>query len=239
MIKKKKKIQVVILCGGLGTRIGHETKYKPKPMIKIDTKPIIWHIMKFYQLNGFNDFILSAGYKNEIIKKYFKKSKEFNVKVINTGLNTNTGGRILKIKKYIKSDYFLMTYGDGLSDVKISSLIKSHKKNKSIATLTAVHPPVRFGELKFEKKIIKNFIEKPQAGIGWINGGFFVLDKKIFNYIKDKNVVFEREPLTQLSKERRLFGFKHKGFWQCMDTQRDKIYLKNLIKQRGKIWSNI
>ena len=230
--------KVLILCGGLGTRIGHETKYKPKPMIKIDDKPILWHVMKIYKKFGYNDFILSAGYKYEMIKKYFKKNKDFNVKVVNTGLNTNTGGRVLLIKKFIKNDYFFMTYGDGLSDININKLLKFHLKNKGIATLTAVHPPVRFGEIKFNRNSIKSFVEKPQAGVGWINGGFFVLNKEIFNYIKDKKTVFERNPLTKLTKKGKLFGYKHDGFWQCMDTVRDKNYLRKIIKVKRLNWLN-
>ena len=231
-------MKIVILCGGLGTRIGHETKYKPKPMITIDKKPIIWHVMKIYQKFGYNDFLLAAGYKNEMIKNYFKKSKEFKVKVINTGLNTNTGGRILAIKKYIKSENFFLTYGDGLSDIDINKLLKLHLKSKAIATLTAVNPPVRFGEIKFDKKKIKSFKEKPQAGIGWINGGFFVLNKKIFKYIANKKTVFEREPLSKQTKIKKLIGYKHKGFWQCMDTVRDKENLKKIIKKERLKWLN-
>ena len=222
--------KVVILCGGFGTRIGHETKYKPKPMIIIDKKPMIYHVMNIYKKFGFNDFILAAGYKHQMIESYFKDSKEFNVKVVNTGLNTETGGRVLAIKKYIKEDYFFMTYGDGLSNVNIEKLLKFHKKNNAIATLTAVHPPVRFGEIKFNKKDIKSFVEKPQAGVGWINGGFFVLHKRIFDYISSKKTVFEKEPMINLTKKKKLFGYKHKGFWQCMDTLRDKNYLRKIIK---------
>ena len=227
--------KVVILCGGLGTRIGHETKYKPKPMIKIDDKPILWHIMKIFKNYGYNDFLLSAGYKYKLIQNYFKNTKEFNVKVINTGLKTETGGRILSLKKYIKDDYFFMTYGDGISDVNLDKLLKFHLKNKGVATLTAVHPPVRFGELKFENRIIKSFIEKPQIGNGWVNGGYFVLNRNIFKYIKNKKTLFEREPLSILSKKKKLFGFKHSGFWQCMDTVRDKIYIKSLLKKKKDI----
>ena len=222
--------KVVILCGGFGTRIGHETKYKPKPMITINKKPIIFHVMNIYKKFGYNDFILAAGYKHQMIENYFKDSKEFNVKVVNTGLNTETGGRVLSIKKYIKEDYFFMTYGDGLSDVNIEKLLKFHKKNNALATLTAVHPPVRFGEIKFNKNDIKSFIEKPQVGVGWINGGFFVLNRKIFNYISGKNTVFEKEPMSNLAKKKKLFGYKHEGFWQCMDTVRDKNYLRKIIK---------
>ena len=222
--------KVVILCGGFGTRIGHETKYKPKPMITINKKPIIFHVMNIYKKFGYNDFILAAGYKHQMIESYFKDSKEFNVKVVNTGFNTETGGRVLSIKKYIKEDYFFMTYGDGLSDVNIEKLLKFHKKNNALATLTAVHPPVRFGEIKFNKNDIKSFIEKPQVGVGWINGGFFVLNRKIFNYISGKNTVFEKEPMSNLAKKKKLFGYKHEGFWQCMDTVRDKNYLRKIIK---------
>ena len=229
--------KVIILCGGLGTRIGHETKYKPKPMIKIDDKPILWHIMKIYKNYGYNDFILSAGYKYEMIKNYFKNSNEFKVKIVNTGLNTQTGGRILLLKKYIKDKYFFMTYGDGISDINLKKLLAFHLKNKGIATLTAVRPPVRFGEIKFKAKKIKSFIEKPQTGSGWINGGFFVLNRDIFKFIKNKKTTFEREPLTKLYKKKKLIGYKHKGFWQCMDTIRDKIYIRNLIKKRKFLYN--
>jgi len=229
--------KVIILCGGLGTRIGHETKYKPKPMIKIDDKPILWHIMKIYKNYGYNDFILSAGYKYEMIKNYFKNSNEFKVKIVNTGLNTETGGRILLLKKYIKDKYFFMTYGDGISDINLKKLLAFHLKNKGIATLTAVRPPVRFGEIKFKAKKIKSFIEKPQTGSGWINGGFFVLNRDIFKFIKNKKTTFEREPLTKLYKKKKLIGYKHKGFWQCMDTIRDKIYIRNLIKKRKFLYN--
>ena len=226
--------KVVILCGGKGTRIGHETRYKPKPMIKIDNKPIIWHVMKIFKHYGYNDFILSAGYKNKMIKNFFKNSKEFNVKVVNTGINTETGGRILLLKKYIKDKHFFMTYGDGISDVNIRKLFNYHLKNKGIATLTAVRPPVRFGEIKFLNNKIKSFIEKPQTGSGWINGGFFVLNRKIFSFIKNKKIVFEREPLTKILQKKKLFGFKHLGFWHCMDTIRDKIYLKKILKKNKR-----
>ena len=199
--------KVVILCGGKGTRIGHETRYKPKPMIKIDNKPIIWHVMKIFKHYGYNDFILSAGYKNKMIKNFFKNSKEFNVKIVNTGINTETGGRILLLKKYIKDKHFFMTYGDGISDVNIRKLFNYHLKNKGIATLTAVRPPVRFGEIKFLNNKIKSFIEKPQTGSGWINGGFFVLNRKIFSFIKNKKIVFEREPLTKISQKKKTFWF--------------------------------
>ena len=232
--------QVVILCGGLGTRIGLETKFKPKPMILINGKPILWHLMTYYKNQGFNDFILAAGYKNKIIKKYFKKNKEFKTKVINTGLNTGTAGRIMKVKKYLnkKNDYFLMTYGDGLSDVNLKKIIKFHISNKKIATLTAVHPPVRFGELKFKKNSISKFDEKPQTGVGWINAGFFVLNKKIFKYLTDTSSMLEREPLSKMSKENQLAGYKHYGFWHCVDTVRDKKLLEKIIKDNKKLWLN-
>ncbi len=232
--------QVVILCGGLGTRIGLETKFKPKPMILIDGKPILWHLMTYYKNQGFNDFILAAGYKYRIIKEYFKKSKEFKIKIINTGLNTGTAGRVMKIKKFLNKecDYFLMTYGDGLSDVSLKKLVKFHILNKKAATLTAVRPPVRFGELKFKKNIISKFDEKPQVGLGWINGGYFVLNKKIFQYLKDPNSMLEREPLSKMSNENQLAGYKHYGFWHCIDTIRDKKLLEQMIKKNQKLWLN-
>jgi glucose-1-phosphate cytidylyltransferase len=228
------------LCGGLGTRIGLETKFKPKPMILIGGKPILWHLMTYYKNQGFNNFILAAGYKYKIIKKYFKKNKEFKTKVVNTGLNTGTAGRIMKIKKYLnkKNDYFLMTYGDGLSDVNLKKIIKFHISNKKIATLTAVHPPVRFGELKFKKNLISKFEEKPQTGIGWINAGFFVLNKKIFKYLTDTSSMLEREPLSKMSQENQLAGYKHYGFWHCVDTVRDKKLLEKIIKDKKTFWLN-
>ena len=229
--------KVVILCGGFGTRIGHETKYKPKPMIIIDKKPMIYHVMNIYKKFGFNDFILAAGYKHQMIESYFKDSKEFNVKVVNTGLNTETGGRVLAIKKYIKEDYFFMTYGDGLSDVDLNELKKFHDSHGKIATVTAVHPPVRFGELEITNDRVTNFEEKPQAKAGWINGGFFILNYKVFDYIKDDTTMFERQPMSKIANEEKLMAFKHNGFWKCMDTLQDKLILDKMWNEKKAKWN--
>ena len=229
----KKSIKVVILCGGKGTRISEETKVKPKPMIKIGKDPIICHIMRIFKHYGFDDFILAAGYKKEIISGYFKNLKEFpKVKIINTGKESMTGGRILRLKKYLKNEnYFFMTYGDGLGNIDLAKLLNFHIRHKKIGTVTAVHPPVRFGELKIKKNRVYEFKEKPQAKAGWINGGFFVLSKEIFRYIKNDKTVFEREPLEKISKKKQFMAYKHNSFWQCMDTLRDKLYLDEYFKK--------
>ena len=185
-------MKVIILCGGLGTRLSEETKTKPKPMVKIGTQPIIWHLIKYYQSYGFNDFILATGYKSNEIKKYFEniKIKNLNIQLVYTGKNTLTGGRILRLKKYIFDDEFLMTYGDGLSNINLKKLVSFHRSRKSVVTLTAVRPPVRFGEIKISNKgIVNEFKEKPQSSKNWINGGFFVMNKDIFNYLKKMSLL--------------------------------------------------
>ena len=237
-MQKKQNLKVVILCGGKGTRIVEETVKKPKPMIKIGNKPILVHIIDMFKYFGFNDFILASGYKREVIVKYFKNYKKTtNIKVINTGRETMTGGRILRLKRLLKKEkYFLMTYGDGVSDIDLNKLLKFHKNHQKIATITAVHPPVRFGELKIKRGKVSKFEEKPQAKAGWINGGFFVLSNKIFRYIKKDSTIFEREPLEKLSKENQLMAYKHDKFWQCMDTLRDKIMLNNLWNKNKAPW---
>lgn len=237
-MQNKQNLKVVILCGGKGTRIVEETTKKPKPMIKIGNKPILVHIIDIFKHYGFNDFILASGYKREIIVKYFKNYKKpTNIKVINTGKETMTGGRILRLQKLLKKEkHFLMTYGDGVSDINLNKLLKFHKKHKKIATVTAVHPPVRFGELKIKGSKVSKFEEKPQAKAGWINGGFFVLSNKIFRYIKNDNTIFEREPLEKLSKENQLMAYKHDNFWQCMDTLRDKLMLNSLWNKKRAPW---
>ena len=237
-MQNKQNLKVVILCGGKGTRIVEETTKKPKPMIKIGNKPILVHIIDIFKHYGFNDFILASGYKREIIVKYFKNYKKpTNIKVINTGKETMTGGRILRLQKLLKKEkHFLMTYGDGVSDINLNKLLKFHKKHKKIATVTAVHPPVRFGELKIKGSKVSKFEEKPQAKAGWINGGFFVLSNKIFRYIKKDSTIFEREPLEKLSKENQLMAYKHDKFWQCMDTLRDKIMLNSLWNRKKAPW---
>ena len=197
-------MRVVILCGGRGTRILEETKRIPKPMVRIGTEPIICHIMNIYNKFGFKDFILAAGYKKEILKKYFKSKKKYgNVTVIDTGQETMTGGRILRLKPYLKKEEnFLCTYGDGVSNINLKKLINFHNKYKKIATITAVRPTVRFGELKIKNNLVQEYKEKPQAKAGWINGGFFVLNKAIFDYIQNDKTVFEKYPLEKLSKKK-------------------------------------
>lgn len=228
-------MKVVILCGGLGSRLAEETKLIPKPMVKIGKIPIVQHIINYFKFYGFKDFILATGYKNLIIQKYFKENK--NIKCIFTGKNTLTGGRVLRLKKYFKkNEDFLLTYGDGLSNQNINKLIKFHRKHKKIATLTAVIPPSRFGVLKIKGSRVGSFLEKPQLKNNWINGGYFVFNSKIFKYISGDKIMLEREPFRNLTKKKQLMAFKHKGFWQCMDTMRDKNVLVQLIKNRKAPW---
>ncbi len=225
-------MKVVILAGGLGTRLVEYTKSMPKPMVKVGGLPIIHHIILHYKKYGLRSFIIASGYKGTIIKKYFKKKlKDLDIKVINTGLKTMTGGRIKRLKKYLNNETFLLTYGDGISDVNIGELIKFHKKNKKLATLTAVRPPARFGAIKISKNAVKVFKEKSKIDEGWINGGFFCLESKIINLITNDRTFFEKEPLEQLSKKKQLMAFKHEGFWQCMDTKRDKVIIEKILKK--------
>ena len=227
-------MKVVILCGGLGSRLAEETKLIPKPMVKIGNKPILSHIMKIYEDYGFNEFILALGYKSHIIKRYIsdKKTKS-KISCIFTGKSTLTGGRLLRLKNFFKEDEtFMLTYGDGLSSQNIKKLIKFHYLHKKIATMTAVRPPVRFGEIFIKGKKIVNFKEKPQTNEGWINGGFFVLNSKIFKFIKNDQTMLEREPLEHLTKKGQLMAFKHYGFWQCMDTLREKNLLNEIYKNK-------
>lgn len=241
-------MQLVILAGGLGTRISEESDYIPKPMVKIGKKPIIWHIIKYYIEFGFNDFIICGGYKHHVLQKYFLKKnlkkllsskKNLNIKLVFTGKIANTGERIKRVKKYL-NDEFCLTYGDGLCNVNLESLISFHRKTqKSLVTVTSVLPEPRFGILKFKGKKIINFDEKKINNENWINGGFFVCNKKMFYFFKNKNPVFEKDVLTKLVKKNLLYGYKHKGFWYCMDTLRDKRhlnYLWNKNKAPWKIW---
>lgn len=260
MTSKNKKIPVVILAGGLGTRLREETEYKPKPMVEIGGYPILWHIMKIYSFYGFNNFIICAGYKKTSILDYFLnfhfrnndieiylKSEEsiqilnenletnWNIKIVDTGENTNTGGRLKKVEKYIDSDSFLCTYGDGLADLDLNSLLSFHKENPTIATLTSVKPPSRFGILNIDQNgYVENFTEKP-PGDSWVNGGFFVFEKSIFNYL-DENSILEQAPLKSLAIERELKAFKHSGFWQPMDTYREFQILNNLWNSNSAPW---
>jgi len=232
-------MKVVIFCGGLGSRLEQETRKVPKPMVKVGKYPILYHIINIYRKYGYNDFILALGYKKNIIIKYFKK-KKINIKFIDTGRLTQTGGRLFKLKKLLLKDRnFFCTYGDGLSNINIKKLLKYHVDNKKIVTITAVRPPSRFGELKMRKNNTVSFKEKPQASEGWINGGFFCINTKIFPYLK-KNSSLEKDIFEKLSKKNNISAFKHNGFWQCMDTIREKNILNNLVKKnRGKVpWIN-
>lgn len=226
-------MKVVILAGGLGSRLSEYTKSIPKPMVKVLKVPIIVRIINFYRKFGYEDFVIAAGYKGRIIKDYFRKNlKTLKIQVINTGQKTMTGGRIKRLKKILNGKRFLLTYGDGLSDVNINSLLKFHIKNKNYVTLTAVRPQARFGGIKISNKKVKYFKEKSNLDEGWINGGFFVMEPEIFNYLKNDDTVLERSPLEKICKLRKLGAYKHNGFWQCMDTVRDKKILENLIKKR-------
>ena len=229
-------MKVVILAGGKGTRISEYTKILPKPMIKIGTKPILEHIINYYIKFGFNDFIIAGGYKHRIIKDYLK-NKFFNakIKVIDTGVETLTGSRLKKLSNEL-NETFMLTYGDGLSNLNLKKLLRFHKSNKKLITLTAVHPPARFGELSIVKDIVTNFEEKPQLQKGWINGGFFVVEPEFLKLIGNKNVMLERSPLANAVKTKNLAAYKHSGFWFCMDTLRDKKVLDIMIKTKKSPW---
>ena len=245
-------MKTVILCGGLGTRLSEETQVKPKPMVEIGGRPMLWHIMKIYERHGFNDFALALGYKGEVIKDYFLNyharqsdltvhlqggqvdysnptAEDWRVSMIDTGANSMTGGRLLRLKPHLESGgTFMLTYGDGVSDVDLTALLAFHRSHGRLATVTAVRPPVRFGELSIEKNRVTKFQEKPQAGEGWINGGFFVFEPDVFDFISDDSTLLEREPLEQIAEEGELMVYQHPGYWQCMDTVRDKVTLEDL-----------
>lgn len=256
------KMKVVILAGGKGTRIAEESEFRPKPMIKIGEKPILWHIMKIYAQYGYTDFVICLGYKGEMIKQHFLNYKALNsdftitlgdhdnvkihgnnsedhwtVTLADTGLEAQTGSRIKKIERYIDTDLFMLTYGDGVADINIKELISFHLSHNKIGTLTGVPPSSRFGELMVDGKKVKKFAEKPNVTEGHINGGFFVFDKRIFDYVtEDDNCRFEKEPLEQLAKDGELMIYTHDGFWQCMDTMRDMALLNSLWKQNQAPW---
>ena len=228
-------MKVVILAGGLGTRISEYTKIIPKPMIPINDVPILIHIINHYRKYNFNNFYIAVGYKSKIIKDYFKKKKfkDCKINIIDTGLKTMTGGRLKRLSKYLGKETFLMTYGDGVSNINLKKLIKFHKRKKKIMTLTAVRPPARFGAIKITNNIVKYFKEKSNLDEGWINGGFFVIEPDLFKYIKNDKTYLERGPLEKIASQGELVAFKHYGFWQCMDTLRDKEILEKKIKQIG------
>jgi glucose-1-phosphate cytidylyltransferase len=248
-------MKTVILAGGYGTRLSEETTLKPKPMVEIGGKPILWHILKIYSHFGFNDFIICLGYKSYIIKEYFvnyfvhqsdltidlqdnkvhflnNNVEPWKITLIETGEGTMTGGRLLRVKDYIGNQTFMMTYGDGVADIDINALVNFHKLQNKVATLTATQPVGRFGALTFnDAHLVQNFNEKPIGDGGWVNAGFFVLEPEVFNFIKDDNTTFEREPLQNLAREKQLNAFQHKGFWMPMDKISDKVELE-------KVWLN-
>jgi len=246
-------MKVVILAGGFGTRLSEYTQTIPKPMVKIGGLPIIVHIMVHYLSHGFDDFILATGYKNNYFKKYFKgyqkdgktfkaNFKKYNCKItlLNTGLNTLTGGRLKKVRPLlIDEEDFLFTYGDGVSSVNIKELVKFHKSNNKLITVTAVRPPARFGEIKINKHKVISFKEKPQVSDGWINGGFFAAKKDFLNLIKGDKDILEKKPLELACKKKQLIAFKHKGFWKCMDAKRDKDELQKIYKNSGFNWKKV
>ena len=239
-------MKIIILAGGLGSRLSEYTQSIPKPMVKIGSKPILIHIIELYLKFNYNDFYIATGYKSNVIKNYFKNFKKLNSKfkfrtsnksctitIVYTGEKTLTGGRLKRIKKFInKKENFMFTYGDGISNVNLKKLEIFHKKHKKIATVTAVRPPARFGELTIFNSRVSKFLEKPQVSQGWINGGFFIANKKIFNFIKSDKTILEKDPLEKLSSKKELFAFKHFGFWRCMDTKRDRDYLDSLPKYK-------
>ncbi len=230
-------MRVVILAGGFGTRISEYTKKIPKPMININGKPIIQHIINYYYGFGFKEFLIAGGYKYKVIENYFKKKKshkDINIKIINTGLRTMTGGRLKRLKEFLKKETFMLTYGDGLSNVNLKKLLSFHNKNKGIATLTAVRPTARFGVIKINKKHkVTLFREKSSLDEGWINGGFFVFEPEIFKYLKNDQTFLERTPLSSLSTINKLYAYKHYNFWQCVDTIRDKEILEKKLKKNN------
>ena len=253
-------MKVIILSGGFGTRISEYTSVIPKPMIRINGMPIIEHIMEIYSKYGFKEFYLALGYKSEVIKEYFynyeilnsnfeinlkdgavkpykKALKDWNVHLINTGINTMTGGRLKRLKEYIGEDTFLLTYGDAVTDLNINEVVSFHKSHGKMVTVTGVRPPARFGELTInEKNEVLEFKEKPNIKEGWINGGFFVIEPKFLDYINDDKCILEKEPLERAAKANQLVAYLHEGFWHCIDTKRDKDNLEELIKSGRQIW---
>ena len=254
-------MKVVILAGGFGTRLSEYTENIPKPMVQIGGMPIIWHIMNTYAKFGFNDFYIALGYKSEVIKNYFlnwralnsnftvnlgtgkicsheaeKGSVDWKVTLVDTGLNTMTGGRLRRLKPFIGEAPFFLTYGDGVSDVNIQSLLDFHKKNKKLVTVTAVHPGARFGELEITTDLVTQFKEKPQTSQGWINGGYFVMEPEFLELIDSDQTVLEQGPLEAVASKGELAAYKHHGFWQCMDMKRDKDVLENLWATNSAPW---
>ena len=253
-------MQTIILAGGLGTRLSEETTLRPKPMVEIGGQPILWHIMNHYSAFGFNDFLLACGYKSEFIKSYFHNMHvatndwvidfrqgtrvpanstmpEWKVGIIDTGTSTGTGGRLLRLKEWTQGEPFMVTYGDGVSNVDLRQVLEFHRRHGKLATVTAVRPPARFGGLELHEGQVVEFREKPQTGEGWINGGFFVFEQGVLDYIADDGTMLEAEPLEALANDGQLMAYQHDGFWQPMDTLREKQLLESLWAQRRAPWS--
>ena len=233
-------MKVVILAGGFGTRLSEYTGTIPKPMVPIGGKPILAHILNIYRKYGHKDFYIALGYKGQIIRKYFSNKKnlkrDIRINLIDTGSNTLTGGRLLRLRKYLRNETFLLTYGDGVSNVNLNKLVNFHKKNKKMVTVTAVRPPARFGALEIKNNKVVKFTEKNQSGENWINGGFFVIEPKFFKFLKNDKTILERTPLEKVSKLGELIAFKHAGFWQCMDHKSDIDILDSMIKKKRAVW---
>lgn len=252
-------MMVVILAGGFGTRLQEETTVKPKPMVEIGGQPILWHIMKIYAARGFKDFVIALGYKGEVIKDYFmnyryrassltlrlrtgeaivrdSNCENWTVHLLDTGLHTQTGGRVKLVAQSISNDTFMLTYGDAVANVDVNRLLAFHRSHGRLATVTAVRPPARFGGISFDGDLVARFEEKPQIGEGWINGGFFVLEPGVADYIEGDDTIFEREPLERLAEDGQLAAYRHNGFWQCMDTLRDVRLLESLWQDEGAPW---
>jgi len=252
-------MKVVILAGGLGTRLSEYTESIPKPMVQIGGKPILWHIMQRYAHYGHKDFYVALGYKAEIVKEYFltfnainsdfsihlstgnldihnSNSMDWKVTLIDTGLDSMTGGRVKRIQPYIGEEPFMLTYGDGVADIDINALVDFHLAHRKMVTITAVHPVARFGELELEEDCVKSFQEKPQVNRGWINGGYFVCQPEFFDLIKNDTTILERNPLENVAQQNQLIAYKHEGFWQCMDTKRDKDLLDKLWEKKQAPW---
>jgi glucose-1-phosphate cytidylyltransferase len=252
-------LKVAILAGGVGTRLAEETETKPKPMVEIGGKPILWHIMRHYSAYGFNEFFIAAGYKSEVIKRFFldyaslngsmtidvasgtverheRESDNWIVHVVDTGQDTQTGGRVKRLERWLRDGTFMLTYGDGVCDIDLHDLVRFHRKQGKIATVTAVRPPSRFGGLVFEGALVAEFTEKPQIGEGWINGGFMVVEPQLFEYLEGDHTILEADALERLAEDRQLVAYQHERFWQCMDTLRDKRLLESLWEAREAPW---
>lgn len=252
-------MKILILAGGIGSRLQEETAAKPKPMVEIGGRPMLWHIMKIYSAYGFREFVVALGYRGGIIKDYFRdyhyrdnnltvqlktghvnvhkgKLEDWVIHLVDTGLNTQTGGRIKRASEFIGEKTFMMTYGDGLANIDVNRLLAFHREQGKLATVTAVRPPARFGAMNFSGNQVIEFIEKPQVGEGWVNGGFFILEPGVFDYIEGDESIFEREPLERLAKDGQLAAFKHVGFWQAMDTLRDVRLLEELWQNKRAAW---